>query len=123
MKVIKLSKKSAAVLVVFVVAIIAFCLANVFAGMVGTYSLNLFNDDNATELNTINNSSTNIEVNTHSSVSSSDSPSEDVYVSNQDNHQQDTDNNKPSNPPSEEDSTGDGDHSDSNHLTSSSHNN
>lgn len=118
-----MSKKSAAVLVVFVVAIIAFCLANVFAGMVGTYSLNLFNNDNATELNTTNNSSLNIELNTHSSVSSSDSPSEDVYVSNQDNHQQDNDNNKPSKPPSEDDSSTDGDHSDNTHMVSTSYNN
>lgn len=77
-----MSKKSATVFAVFIVAIIAFCLANVFAAMTGTYTLNLFNDDNSTELNLTNDTNTSIKVEQSSnSYQDNHVNSEDVYVS------------------------------------------
>ncbi|MDO5849162.1 MAG: hypothetical protein Q4P18_06485 [Methanobrevibacter sp.] len=75
-----MSKKSATVFVIFIVAIIAFCLANVVASMVGTYSLNVFDNDdlvnNTTDLNDTNDSYINVETSSSDNVKS-----EDVYVS------------------------------------------
>lgn len=61
-----MSKRSATVFTIFIIAIIAFCLANVFAAMTGTYSLNLFNDDNETEVNVTNDSVGGINIETSS---------------------------------------------------------
>lgn len=77
-----MSKRSATVFAVFIVAIIAFCLANVFAAMTGTYTLNLFNDDNSTDLNITNDTNTSIKVEQSSnSYQDNHVNSEDVYVS------------------------------------------
>lgn len=71
-----MSKKSATVFTIFVVSIIAFCLANVFASMVGTYSFNISNDNNTTT-NITNNT---IDINTTHNYNYKH-VSEDVYDS------------------------------------------
>ena len=84
-----MSSRSAVVLVIFVVAVIAFCLAGVFATMTGTYHLNLDFGNNSTnntdffgnlsEFNSDNNSgsssSGSSSVQTHSDKSSNSSSS------------------------------------------------
>lgn len=76
-----MSKKSATVLVVFVIAIVAFCLANACALMTGTYHLDLFNEDNST--NILNNTTDNQDSNPIDIPDSTyqDVKSEDNYVS------------------------------------------
>lgn len=77
-----MSKKSATVLVVFIIAIVAFCLANVCALMTGTYHLNLFNEDNATaNLNNTTDNQTDVNLNLQDH-SSNHVQSEQHYISN-----------------------------------------
>lgn len=95
-----MSKNSAKIFLVFIVAIIAFCLASVCAAMTGTYTLDLFSDDNSTDWNFTNNNTT-IEVETGSSnAPQAPVKTEDVYVAPNDAPQQDSSQNQPSDEPS-----------------------